>query len=92
MDWETYEATIDDVPGRTISTVCGEVERRKIPELFNETYWSALRLYNRFKFHAGRNMFGGLGWAELPAHITWIIDAFDDASKAVTKEWQSRKS
>lgn len=74
-------------------TVCGEIERRRIPEVFNETYWSALIVYNRFKI-MGFPFTGG--WAEQPAQIVDVIEAFESAAQAVevgrAKKWQSQKS
>lgn len=59
------------------------IERRKVPEFFNEEYWSALIIYNRYK-KFGFPYSGG--WAEQPAHLIELIEALDDARAAAIEE------
>jgi hypothetical protein len=76
-----------------VNTPCGDVERRLVPELFTDFFWSALGVYNRFK------MFGfpfSGGWAEQPAHIVDVIEAFESAARAIDREraekWRSQNN
>ena len=59
------------------------VERYKIPEYFNDYYYSCLQLYNRYMSY-GLPWSGG--WAENPAYILDIIDAFKGAEVKCEKK------
>ena len=76
-----------------IETVCGAVERRQVPELFTEYFWTALMFYNRFKL-MGLPFSGG--WGEQPAHLVDVIESFESASRAVEhgriEQWRSQKN
>lgn len=50
-----------------------DVDRSKIPEYFDEYYFSALTIWNRYK-RFGFPFDGG--WAEQPAHIIEVIEVF----------------
>jgi hypothetical protein len=75
-----------------VSTACGEWERRRIPELFDDRFYSALVLFNRFRVFG--LPFAG-GWAEQPAQVVDVLDALESASRAVENEradkWRSQK-
>ena len=69
------------------------MERRDIPTLFNDEYWGALKLWNRYKLFG--LPFDG-GWAEQPAAVIDVLEALESASRAVERErmdkWQSQKN
>jgi hypothetical protein len=75
-----------------VSTACGEWERRRIPELFDDRFYSALVLFNRFRVFG--LPFAG-GWAEQPAQVVDVLEALDGASRAVENEradkWRLQK-
>lgn len=51
------------------------VERQKIPPLFNDSFWKAVQIWQRWR------RFGmpwhDVGWAEMPIHLISIIELFD---------------
>jgi len=51
-----------------------KAKRSKIPDYFNEYYYSAVAIFNRFK-RFGLPFSGG--WAEQPGYLIEIIEAFD---------------
>lgn len=81
-----------DIPGRMISTACGDWERRRIPELFDDRFYSALMLHNKFRTFG--LPFAG-GWADQPAQVIDVLDALESASRDVEREraekWRSTK-
>ncbi len=59
------------------------VERREVPKFFNEEFWSAYRIYSRFR-RFGFPYSGG--WEEQPAHIVELIEAMDQARDIAVRE------
>lgn len=65
------------------STPYGKIERRRIPELFNEWYWSCIGLYAKYKTFG--LPFAG-GWADQPAYVLDIIEAFLSADGVAVRD------
>lgn len=64
-----------------------KVERRKVPEYFNEYYYSALSLYNRYlRFGLP---YAPDGWADHPNYIIELIELFVHAENMMAPKQTS---